>query len=129
MMPPTPPLPVRGPPLAVAKTSPPLTTAISPATRATMAPILPLPVPIRPAERARASPPMTTPTSASTAAVVAQSRSAVGVYASTAVHWTETSAAARVRTKVRIIGLVPFIGYVFTVAQYRRADEGRIGRN
>src|ERR1041384_5889085 len=59
--PPTTPLPVPGPPLAIAKFSAPLITAISPAASATTAPVLPLPAPIRPAERARASPPTTNP--------------------------------------------------------------------
>src|ERR1041384_1633510 len=69
--PPTTPLPVPGPPLAMATFRPPLTKAISPATRDTMAPILPLLVPRRPPDRRRASPPTTTPTSASRVAVVA----------------------------------------------------------
>jgi hypothetical protein len=75
--PPTTPFPVPGPPVAKAKTIPPLTAAMRPVTRAKIAPGRPQAVPQRLEARAGTSPPMTTPTSASAATVVAQSRRGV----------------------------------------------------
>src|SRR5262245_46881914 len=71
---PTTPLPVPGPPVAIAKLSPPLTSAMSPPDSATMAPSRPDAMPTRLAGRTRASPPMATLTSATRATTVAQSR-------------------------------------------------------
>src|SRR5215212_9459719 len=117
--PPTTPLPVPGPPSAMAKTSPPLTREMNPATRATKVTSRPEAAPKRLAERATASPPRATPTSATTTAVLAQSRWGVRPYTvvaagsetcvatSTAYTSPPNRAAAtgmtRTRAKVRLI--------------------------